>query len=138
VNLENKKNNCAEKNQSVRLSFDEILLRTKTQIEYQSLREQNAGQAEGQLKEICFIISEIYLFYPDDRIKIAGELLPAHAVQEIFGQLTAEHIEMVLNNFSRQTHLIKNKKAYLRTALYNSVFEFESDVANTVNHILHS
>ena len=88
------------------------------------------------MRELCYIIAEVYIIDPDSKIKIADEILDAYLVQEIFRELTLQHLELVENNFGDQTELIKNKRAYLRTALYNSVFEFEAHYKNLVKHDL--
>ena len=86
------------------------------------------------MRELCYIIAEVYIIDPDSKIKIADEILDAYLVQEIFRELTLQHLELVESNFGDQTELIKNKRAYLRTALYNSVFEIEAHYTNLVNH----
>ena len=86
------------------------------------------------LRELCYIIAEVYIIDPDSKIKISDEILDAYLVQEIFRELTLEHLRLVKDNFEDQIELIKNKRAYLRTALYNSVFEIEAHYTNLVNH----
>lgn len=71
---------------------------------------------------------------PGSKIKISNELLEAYIVQEIFGELTLEHLILVRDNFQNQTELVKKKRAYLRNALYNSVFELQAHYTNLVNH----
>ena len=60
-------------------------------------------------------------------------LKSAFLVQEVFGLLRNEHARIVFDNFQNVSHHIFNKKAYLRTALYNVVFEIES---NSINDML--
>lgn len=114
----------------VRLSFREAFCRAAQQVELNcsDARERDA------LRELCYIIAEVYIIAPDSKIKISNEILDAYLVQEVFGELTLEHLRVVYANFREQTKLIKNKRAYLRTALYNSVFEIEAYYTNTVNH----
>lgn len=86
------------------------------------------------MRELCYIIAEIYIINPDSKVAISDETLDAYLVQEIFSELRYQHLELVLENFNSKTELVKNKRAYLRTALYNSVFEYESHYENLVNH----
>jgi hypothetical protein len=86
------------------------------------------------LRELCYIIAEVYIIDPDSKIKISDEVLDAYLVQEIFRELTLEHLRLVHDNFRDLTQLVKNKRAYLRSALYNSVFEIEAHYLNLVNH----
>ena len=119
-----------EKCRSVRPSFREAFSRAAEQVELHSCEifERDA------LRELCYILAEVYIIDPDSKIKISDEELDAYLVQEIFGELTLEHLRLVRDNFSAQCSLIKNKRAYLRAALYNSVFEFEAHFTNIVQH----
>ena len=56
----------------------------------------------------------MYVMNPDAVIKINKEDTGLHIVQEVYWQLTNEHLQTVYDNF---------KKSYLRTALYNVIFE---------------
>lgn len=109
-----------------RLSFREAVRFAEGQIELHAIDERYRAQA----RELCYIIAEVYLMNPDAPIRISGELLDGYVVQQVFGEIGAEHIMLVIENFNRSTYLIKNKKAYLRTSLYNSVFELEASIEN--------
>ena len=113
------------------LSFREAFRRAAKQVE---LYECTTEVERDFLRELCYIIAEVYLIDRDSKIKISDQILDAYLVGEIFGELTLEHLRLVRDNFRDQTDLVKNKRAYLRTALYNSVFELESHYANLVNH----
>ena len=89
---------------------------------------------KARVRELCFIIAEVYLLRPESTVRIAGEALDAEMVQDVFSELRHEHVRMVLDNFKSVTDVIRNKKAYFRTALYNSVFEVEAHYANLVSH----
>ena len=115
----------------VRPSFREAFRRAASQVE---LYECTELTERDHLRELCYIIAEVYIIDPDSKIKISDEILDAYLVQEIFRELTLEHLRLVKDNFEDQIELIKNKRAYLRTALYNSVFEIEAHYTNLVNH----
>lgn len=117
-------------NRSSRPSFREAFRRAAQQVE---LNCSDVGEKDA-LRELCYIIAEIYIIAPDSKVKISNEILDAYLVQEIFEKLTLEHLRLVHSNFHDQTGLIKNKRAYLRTALYNSVFEIEAHYTNLVKH----
>ena len=110
-------------------SYSEVLQRVKEQIDFACISESDKPQAE----EICLIIAEVLKFPPSIEMQIGGVKLPAEMVQEIYSLLRCEHIELVISNFAKADYVIHHKKTYLRTALYNSVFEFESHYANQVN-----
>lgn len=85
-------------------------------------------------RELCYIIAEAYLMPEGAETKIGEEALPAELVKEVFGELRAEHLRLVMEKFERKTEIVTNKRAYLRTALYNTVFEFEAEYINRVSH----
>ncbi len=114
---------------SSRPSFREAIAEAEKQIELHAI-----DRYHESAKEICFIIAEVYLMNPNAQIKISGELLDGYLVQQVFRELTCEHVRLVLDNFHNVTYLVMNKKAYLRAALYNSVFEFNAHYTNLVNH----
>ncbi len=115
----------------VRPSFREAFRRAAKQV---SLYECAAATERSRLRELCYIIAEVYIIDPGSKVRILDEILDAYLVQEIFGELTLDHLRLVHANFREQTDLIKNKRAYLRAALYNSVFEIEAHYANLANH----
>ena len=126
-------NDC--KNRSLRPSFREAISRAERQVEYDIIL-QGKLIAPGLAREVCMIIAEVYMMDPDKPIRISGEWLDGHVVQQVFGKLTCEHICMVINEFCRLTIDVRNKKAYLRTSLYNSVFSFDAHYTNRVNYDL--
>jgi hypothetical protein len=85
-------------------------------------------------EELCLIIAEVNLLNPDGAIRISGSEVAIFIVQEVFTRLSAEHLKSVVYKFQRISAPIYQKKAYLRAALYNAVFESESDVTNQIAH----
>lgn len=118
-------------NLSVRLSFQAVLEDVKRQVEYDRF-EDGCGQVEG----ICKIIAEVLKLNPEGEMKIEEERVPVSMVQEVFRELQFEHVQFTLKKYKSVTKLIRNKKAYIRTALYNSYFELEAHYTNLVNHDL--
>lgn len=110
------------------LSFDETVGEVTRQLEVECL--ESRGYSKPQLLEICMIIAEIYMRNPNGSVRIGKELIDNSIVQQVYRKLTAEHVDMVMDNLSRITTVIHNKKQYIRTALYQSVFELEAHYAN--------
>ena len=119
----------------LRPSFSEAISRAEEQVEYRIILH-DGRLAPALAHEICMIMAEVYMMNPEHPIRISGEWLDGHVVQQVFGELTREHVEMVIEEFCRLTVDIRNKKMYLRTALYNSVFSIAAHYANRVNHDL--
>lgn len=122
-----KKNHRVKKiSPSVSQSFHSVLKNIREQIELECFPLNTQAKAN----EITLIMAEILIMPEHATIRIESEDKPANVVQMIFRSITHEHVALVLENFSKITYPIFNKKAYLRTALYNSVFEFESHYTN--------
>lgn len=122
-------------NRSLRPSFSEAISRAERQVQYDIILRGKLI-APGLAREVCMIIAEVYMMDPDKLIRISGEWLDGHVVQQVFGQLTIEHVVMVIDEFCRLTVDVRNKKAYLRTSLYNSVFSIDAHYTNRVNYDL--
>lgn len=123
-----------------RPSLFETLNAVKEQIEYQDFAKplpNGKKRVDPLIEEICLIIAEVLVIAPGRIMRIRGQEIEAGIVQEVYGKLSHEHIELVADNFKKQTRLIHNKSAYLQTALYNSVFEFHSHYTNLVAYDLH-
>lgn len=109
--------------------FPVMLEEAKKQIELKYFDSIDADAGE----EIAMIIAEVYCLRNGSDISIGGEKVPVDLVAEVYRKLTKEHVEYVLDNFRQASYQIKHVKSYLRTALYNSVFEITSHYANTVS-----
>ncbi len=110
------------------MTFSAVLDAVEEQVEYFAFTTADKPTAEG----LCLIITEILKLPPASMVRIGGNNLPAEMVQAIYYRLTHEHIELVMSNYARAAYEIKFKKTYLRTALYNSVFEFDAHYENAV------
>ena len=116
---------CCE-NPSVRPSFDEVLEKVKEQISIDCVPLATLLQAE----EIAAIIAEVLRLRPEDKLRVDGVMHPAADVQAVYAKLENEHIMHVIETYNEIPYLIKNPKMYLRTALYNAVFELNNAGAN--------
>lgn len=63
-------------------------------------------------------------------IQIAGQKMPVLLVLSIYDMLEHEDVLAVMDSLEKATYEIKHKKTYIRTALYNSVFERETRSLN--------
>lgn len=117
-----------ESHVSSRLSFNQAIEKVKAQINAECFQS-NWFFAE----ELFFIIAEVYMMNDDKPVIVAGENLEGYVVKQVFEQLREENLEFVMSNFQKMTHPISFKKAYLRTALYNSVFELTAHIENLIS-----
>ena len=117
------------------MSIIETLKKVMHQVEYHCFTDLRRNRIDPFYTELCLLIAEVLVLKPDSTLKINGELLFAHVVQEVYLQLHNDHVRLVFQNFHNVSTRIYNKKAYLRTALYNVVFELESNYINEYNSI---
>lgn len=118
---------------SVRPSFSSTLDRVMQQVEYHCFSDLCTKWTDPLYMELCFIITEVFIMEPESVIKINGSDTLTRLVQEVFALLRNDHVRLVLSNFQDVSCRVYNKKSYLRTALYNAVFEIESHFVNTGN-----
>lgn len=117
---------------SPRLSFKEAVEKAKAQINIECFRLTDQDFA----REILMNIAEIFMLWDESPVKIAGEQLDAYVVKQVFEQIREEHVQLVIDNYSKIGYIVNYKKSYIRTALYNAVFEYEAHYTNLVRHDL--
>lgn len=111
------------------LSFREAIEETEAQIEPETFE----SSLRGRVREVCRVIAEIYMLPDGARVKIEGEELPVETVREVFAQLNDQHVRYSLERLDGYEGRIFAMKPFLRTLLYNSVFEMESHYNNRYN-----
>lgn len=104
----------------------EMLELTKAKIEQETFSASDRAFAG----EIALIIAEVMRLPETAEIRIEGNRLAARMVQEVYAMIEKEHVEAVIRSYRNARYEIRHKKTYIRTALYNSVFEMESAVEN--------
>lgn len=104
----------------------EMLELTKAKIELENFSIADRAFAA----EITLIIAEVMRLPETAEIRIEGNRLSARMVQEVYAMIEKEHVEAVIRAYRNARYEIRHKKTYIRTALYNSVFEMESGVEN--------
>ena len=112
--------------QSVFETFDRVM----AQVEYQCFADSRFKRIHPLFKDLCLIIAETLVLSPDSVLKINGMFIPVKLVQDVFLHLRNHHLLFVFRNFHTVSHPVFNKKAYLRTALYNAFFECEAQSVN--------
>lgn len=110
-------------------SFKETLQSVHHQIDSDFFCERDKPLVEG----ICLNIADIYLLPPKSEVQIGGAKIPAWQVKEIYKLLTHDHVDTVIKKYQQIAYRITHVKTYLRTALYNSVFELEAGIENAIH-----
>ena len=117
---------------SVRPSFMHVLDEVREQIGWPLLFARSET-VRPLAEEVAKIITEVYLLPDDSRIQIDGEWVDTGFVREIYRQITGDHVCRVIDNYRRARTVIKRPRQYLRTCLYNSVFEAALAEENEAN-----
>lgn len=117
---------------SSRLSFRQAIEKAKEQINIECFNLPD----RAMVQEIISNIAEVYMLYDSAPVKIAGDTLDGYIVKQVFEEIREEHVQLVIENYQRITYIVNYKKSYIRTALYNAVFEIEAHYTNLVNHDL--
>ncbi len=81
-------------------------------------------------EELISNIAEVYMLHDAAPVKIEGEQIDGYIIKQVFEELAEENLQLVIDNFRRVPYTINHVKSYIRTALYNSVFEYEAYYAN--------
>jgi len=115
---------------SPRQTIADTLARVMLQVEYDCLADMQTRRVDPFYQELCLIVAEVFVMDPESVMRINGAATAAGLVQEIYARLCCEHVRLVFDNFQDVSRRVHNKKAYLRTALYNAVFELESYLIN--------
>lgn len=99
------------------IRYEDVIEDIRNQIEYDVLSERGYGSV---LDEIVSLLADT-VTSAAETIRINQINIPKEKVQWRLKQLTAEHIEYVISSLEKNTTEIKNMRAYLLTALYNSI-----------------
>ena len=82
------------------------------------------------VSEIHRIIAEMAILPEECDVRIDGEKLPCGVVNEVYRELTVEHVRGVIKRFNDVKYSVIYRKSYFRTALYNAVLEHASGEMN--------
>lgn len=107
-----------------RMSFREAITRAEDQIGFHEYSRLHA--CYGILHDMCRVMAEVYMMPPRAMIRINGEDLEAGMVAEVLAEVTQEMAEERAEELREALPGVTCLKAYLRSALYNKVFEFET------------
>ena len=137
-----KRNNSLNKYQSINLdemdAMDEReryaeLIRDNLELDILSRDQRFDIDRVNELVEI--ILDVVCSTSPT--IRISGEDMPQQVVKSRFLKLNSSHIEYVLQAMNDNPSEIRNIRAYLLTALYNSTLTLDNYYSALVNHDLY-
>lgn len=101
------------------MGFLDALEKARLQVEAYAFGEEDADMVET----LCRNMATVYQMPKDTLITIGGEKKTAEQVAAVYSLIKHENIDHVITTFSEVNYRIKHLTTYLRTALYNSVFE---------------
>lgn len=78
-------------------------------------------------KTLCLVMAEVYMTDPTYVLYVCGMQMPAKQAQDVYLELTGDHIECLVRKIQqRKSKAVQYQRPYLRTMLYNVVFEYEA------------
>ena len=116
-----------------RMSFKEAITKAEDQIGFHEYNRQHA--CYGILHDMCRVMAEVYMMSPTASIRINGEDMEAGMVAQVLEEVTQEMAEERAEELRESLHEVTCLKAYLRSALYNKVFEFETAQAKVAAQV---
>ncbi len=130
--MEREKGVVMQSGSSQVLSFDSQLQAVMRKCEFEDAVAEDPYNAR-LYEQMCKIMTEVFRKDGNADVKIGRQTLKASKVQEVFEQVRSTELRFVADNVCAVRYKIKFVKAYLTTALYNSVFESELRIINDVN-----
>lgn len=130
--MERNKEAVVQSGSSQVLSFDSQLQAVMRKCEFEEAVAEDPHNAR-LYEQMCKIMTEVFRKDGNADVKIGRQTLKASKVQEVFEQVRSTELRFVADNVCAVSYKIKFVKAYLTTALYNSVFESELRIINDVN-----
>ncbi len=107
-----------------RLTFREAVTRAEIQTGLYNVDRRH--ELWGIRHDLCRVMAEVYMMHPEATVRVAGEDLPAGLVADVYREVTEVMAETLAAELQGQLAGVTYMKAYLRSALYIKVFEFES------------
>ena len=102
------------------------------QIEYDVLIHDNRTRRDA-LDGLALLIRDVR-FGNQASFRINRTDVPGSVVRGVFGKITRDHVEYVLDCMDTTTTAITSIRSYLLTALYNAVLHMDSHVESQVRH----
>lgn len=119
------KTRCAAPSRPVP-SFRAILNRVTENIQLECFDEEDRAFAI----ELARIIADVLVRPDEGFVRIEGRQVPTQTVKEVYCEIEHENVLQVIRTFEKTETLIRHRRMYLQTALYNSIMETVSDTVN--------
>ena len=113
-----------------RLTFREAITLAEGQVEFGGM--DYADKLRPLVHDMCRTMAEVYMAPEGMIMKVNGEDVAAGMISDVFAELTQDHVINLAGRLYDGWGCIAHPKAYLRSALYNVVFEFESVILRDV------
>ncbi len=121
-----------EVSRGYRPTFREAMSQAAKQINLDGfLQRGDDGWVQGpdyqMARTLCMVMAEIYMAAPRYVFYVGGIAMTAEQAQAVYAELTSEHVETVIRKIRQSKgKTVKYQRPYLRTMLYNMVFEYEA------------
>jgi len=105
----------------------------KEQIGYENILEDNKTFPSIIVNEMYQLIFDV-CYQQAGSVRVNGNDMPIEVVRSRFMKLSKDNVEYVISNILHTTTKIKNIRAYMITALFNSFSSLNTDICQQVNH----
>lgn len=122
---EDEKMRCAAPSRPVP-SFRAVLNRVTENIQLECFD----GEDRPFAVELARIIADVLVRPDEGFVRIEGRQVPTQTVKEVYAEIEHENVLQVIRTFEKTETLIRRRRMYLQTALYNSIMETVSDTVN--------
>lgn len=102
-------------------------------MDYENLISEDSGCPDVVVEEMYQLVFDI-CYQQKGYVRVNGNDMPIETVKSRFMKLTRSNVEYVIDNILNTTTKIKNMRAYMITALYNSFTSFNTDIFQQVQH----
>lgn len=121
---------CCTSSPSVSPSFEDTLNEILDRAEFDECIA--TDPENGLYFDLCMIMTEIERKPDEHYMKINNSAISVAEIKSVLSFVRSAHLQQIAINYEKINYPIKNKKAYLTAALYNSVFELNAAITNTL------
>lgn len=110
------------------INLDGFLLRDRGEFpEYKYIWVQ--GDDYKLANTLCMVMSEVYMAAPHHVMYVGGIAMEADQIQTVYRELTHDHVVCLIGKIKNSKgNVVKYQRPYMRTMLYNIVFEYEVQI----------
>jgi len=115
--------------------YNACVEKVKDNICYTFLTTDMTAEDKGLVDSFVLIMTDVLIRDDNGVIKVSRQEKPADFVKSIFKKISSKTIKYAINQFKTKSKEIKYRTAYIRTLLFNSVLEIDTNVTCADNGV---